>query len=108
YQRKLAQNDVPFANVTRTRAGLLDELSSSATCQALLTRVRSQELQRAATAEAEANLDPNGQLATARDVQAKTATNGGTTSAGLPPAPRSGSSYGYGSRNQTRIQSTND
>src|SRR5439155_10426808 len=56
YQRKLTQNGITFANVTNGRGQLLDELSSSATCQTLLGQVHSQELQLAAIA-VEANLD---------------------------------------------------
>jgi signal transduction histidine kinase len=62
YQRKLAQNGITFANVTNPRGQLLDELSSSATCQTLLGRVRSQETQLITIAELEATLDNNAQL----------------------------------------------
>src|SRR5262249_51197641 len=54
-----------FANVTRDRARLLDELSSAATCQTLLAHVRSHELQQAAIAELEVNFDSNVQVAAA-------------------------------------------
>jgi signal transduction histidine kinase len=71
YQRKLTQNAITFANVTRDRAQLLGELSSSATCQTLVTQVRSQELQMAATAELEPNLDnPPQQAANPRESKA--------------------------------------
>jgi signal transduction histidine kinase len=59
YQRKLAQNGITFANVTNTRGQLLDELSSSATCQVLLGQVKSQEPLLAAVADLEATLDSN-------------------------------------------------
>jgi signal transduction histidine kinase len=57
YQRKLTQNAVAYANVNRTRAQLLDELSSSATCQALIGQVRTQELQLSASAELDATFE---------------------------------------------------
>ncbi len=60
---QLTKNFVSSVNVTPTRKRLLAELASSATSLALLQGVRQQELQLAATAELEANLDSPLQLA---------------------------------------------
>ncbi len=136
YQRKLTQNAVTFANVTRARAQLLDELSSSATCQALVSQVRSQELQMAATAEQELNLDNLASQA----ANTRAGTGGGAAPSPIPPqmpGPQSSSGttgiqatgsqtsstprgtgqqaqnkrdvgYGYDSRAATRFQINNE
>jgi signal transduction histidine kinase len=137
YQRKLTQNRIAFGNVTRDRARLLDELSSSATSQALLTQVRSQELQLAPTAELDANLENPAQAALAKDsgtkeqkAPAQSQSTQSQPSAlqpfflqpGLPngisqafnpggfgmQGQKRDLGYGYGSRVITRFQANND